>query len=139
MARDFQPARRIRSVSPALGKPLVGESVTELTRVQVRQASLAAAAPKHLDQAPGGQAAFEPQPQPWQGRVLVPGSHTWVSIEGDRRRVPERQGTFPAALAQDERDVQVAGHGAVGEVLGPQCRSKEWLRLKGPPLSMAGP
>jgi hypothetical protein len=94
-------------LSPALGEPLMREGVAELMRVQVRQAGLAAATPKHLDQTPGGQAALEPQPQPRQDRVLVPGPNTKVAIEDDRRRTPERQGASPPALAKDERDVQV--------------------------------
>ena len=38
------------------------EGVAELVRVQLGQAGLAAAAPQHLDQPPGRQAAKEPQP-----------------------------------------------------------------------------
>jgi hypothetical protein len=79
------------------------------------------------------------------------------SDPGPRRRAAERQGTFPATFAEDERDVQVeieVGDPQAGDLaaagagvqtvpserfLARRCRSKEWLRLKGPMPSMAGP
>jgi hypothetical protein len=48
-SRDLQPPGRIRSVSPRLGEPLMGEGVAEPMRVQVGQAGLAAAAPARVE------------------------------------------------------------------------------------------
>ena len=132
-------------LSPALSEPLVGDSVAKLMWMEVGQAGLMAAAPQHLHGAPGGQLALEPQPQPWQGRVLVPSSDAEVAIQRHRRRASRGGRGRPAGqqLGDERLQVgaahllelapagleeggeladanQVAGHGAVGEVLGVQ-------------------
>jgi hypothetical protein len=53
--------------------------------ILVGQAGLAATTPQHLDQPPGRQATKEPQPQPWERRVLVASSHPEVAVQRDRR------------------------------------------------------
>jgi hypothetical protein len=54
----------------ALGQPLMGEGVPQLVGVQARQASLLTAAPQHLHQAPSGQPALQPKPQPGSAASL---------------------------------------------------------------------
>jgi hypothetical protein len=48
----------------------VGEGVAQLVRVQARQSGLLAAASQHLHQAPSGQPALEPKPQPGSAASL---------------------------------------------------------------------
>ena len=65
-------------LSPTLGEPLMGERVTELVRMQIGQAGLAATTPQHLHQPPGRQPTKEPRatttgaPRPCGG--LAPGA-----------------------------------------------------------------
>jgi hypothetical protein len=108
MARDFQPAGRIRSVfPPPSASHWWGEAVAQLVGVQAGQASLLAAASQHLHQAPPGQPALRPQPQPGEGGVLVARSGAQVAVQGGPGRVAERQRPLAAALAQHRQHVQV--------------------------------
>jgi hypothetical protein len=59
----------------AFGQPLMGEGVAQLVGVQPRKSGLFAAASQHLHQAPPGQPALQPKPQPgsvaslWRARA----------------------------------------------------------------------
>ena len=74
----------------AFGQPLVGEGVAQLVRVQAGQTSLLAAASQHLHQAPSGQPALRPKPQPGQRGVLVARPGTQVAVQGGTGLVAER-------------------------------------------------
>jgi hypothetical protein len=111
MARDFQPARRIRSVSPP---PSASHWWAKVCRrpvgVQVRETSLVAAAFQHLRQPRGRQPALLAQPQPVKVRLRVTGTSPQVAVQRQCGRAAERQRPLPAALAQHQQHVQVEVH-----------------------------
>jgi hypothetical protein len=94
--------------------------VAQLVRVQAGQSSLLAAAPQHLHQAPSGQPALQPKPQPGERGVLVasPGAKVAVQAAG---LLAKRQRALAAALAEQQQHVQVQVHMRELEVdqLGP--------------------
>ena len=91
----------------AFGQPLVREGVAQLVWVQAGQASLLAAASQHLHQAPSGQPAVQPKPQPGQRGVLVASPGAKVAVQGGAGLVAERQRPLAAALAEHQQHVQV--------------------------------
>jgi hypothetical protein len=75
----------------AFGQPLVRGGVAQLVGVQAGQTSLLAAAPQHLHQAPSGQPALQPQPQPGQRGILVTRPGAKVAVQGGAGLVAKRQ------------------------------------------------